>query len=465
VAGAVLIDRAGRTPKASTEPPGRQTIAVLPLADLTKSRDAGDWPLLIQSLLAGELTGASDVAVMDPLGLNGLLEDRGSNPSLHTDRRTLDLLRRAKVTLAIGGRIVLADRGYQLLVAVIDTAGGESAFAARAAAADERGLTDAVKSVADQILSFLQVSVLREKNDRDLRPWIVLRRQNIEAVKAFVEGSQYIYRRQREEGEKYLRRAIELDPSFIAPKVWLISTLERKRLIDEAESTYRSLLALEPTASPFERAMIAYTGARLRGDSPGQERYLEVALGFSPGNNILLLRLADLRLSAGDCAGALEAMRPAIEIRWPYGALYPYWAFCSVEVGNIAEARDAVRYARRFTQTDPQEVGLLEALAIAAEDPESAAWYGRDFAARFSDKPTISKQLVDVYDRIGTDCLRASRFAAAAKLFEKAVAAEPRLGSHRNLLAQAYDGLGNRSDAAEQRRQASAAGSSGTERK
>ena len=450
VSAAVLASRRTITPTISAPTTVRQTVAILPLENLTKNRQTSDWPLLTQSLLAGELTGISDLAVMDPLGLNGLIEDHGK--SIRADRPTLDLLRQAKVTFVVGGRIVSGDRGYQLMTAVVDTASGESRFIARAQALDERALLEAVKSLADQIASFLQVSVLQARHDQDLTPWIALRHQNIEAVKAFVEGSQFIYRRQRDEAEKYLRRAMELDPTFIAPKLWLIPALERRGRVEEAKATYDSLVALEPSATPFERAMIAYIGARLRHDTAAQERSLEVALGYSPGNNILLLRLADLRFTAGDCAGALEAMRSSIEIRWPFGALYPYWAFCSIEVGRFQDARDALAYSRRFTQSDPQELGLMEALAIAADDAENASWYGKEFVQRQAGSRIVSKQLSDAYIRIGTSCLRFGRTAAAVALFERAVAAQPDDVSYRELLAQTYDKLGNTSAAEEQRR-------------
>ena len=455
--GVVLVLRYRNTIETGGEVTrGRRTIAVLRLENMTHIAATADWPALIQLLLVSELTGAPDLAVMDPLGVNVLVDDPDASGSFRADRPPLELLRRAHVENVIGGRIVQDGTGYRLIGSVVDTASGESKFSARAQAADERALPEAVRSLGNEILSFLQVSGLQPVHDKDLRPWISLRTYKIDAVKAFVEGSQYIYRGQRDEGQKYLRRAADLDRTFIAPRIWLIPALQRNKQLDEAQTLYGTLRALEANASPFERAMIAYVGARLRGDRSTQARELDVALGYSPGNNILLLELATLRFDAGDCEGALEVMRPSIEGRWPYPAIYPLFAWCAIELGDFDEARNAIIYSRRFRQADAQEVGLLEALAIAVGEPESAAMFEKEFSDRLRETAhgSISSELVTAYDRLGSACLRSNRFAAAAVLFAKAVTADPNGAAHHDLLRQAYEKLGDHTAAEEERKRA-----------
>jgi tetratricopeptide (TPR) repeat protein len=431
----------------------RRTIAVFPPENTTGAAITAEWPTLIQSLLVSDLTGAPDLAVMDPLGLNSLVADRAPGAA-RTDRPTLDLLRRAHVGHVIDGRIIQIAAGYRLTASVVDTTTGENRFSARAEAADERALPEAVGSLAVDVLTYLQIAGLLAAHDTDLRPWISLKAQKTEAVKAFVEASQYIYGHDRDEGEKYLRRAIELDPNFIAPKIWLIPALERTNRLSEAQSVFRSLQSLEATASPFERAMTAYVGARLRGDRAAQARELNVALGYSPGNNILLLELASLRFAAGDCAGALETMRPSIEIHWPFPALYPLFAWCAIERDRLGEAREAVVYSRRFRQAGVAEVALLEALAIAVDDAESAEVYRKEFAERVRGSPNlpISSELMAAYDRLGLACIRDGRLAAAVVLLTKAVAVDPDTASHHELLGQAYAKLGDRTRADEERK-------------
>ena len=436
--------------------PGRPTIAVLPPENQTGAAITAEWPTLIQSLLVSDLTGAPDLAVMDPLGLNALVADRAASEA-RTDRPTLDLLRHAHVGHVIDGRILRIAPGYRLTASVVDTTTGENKFSARAEAADERALPAAVGSLAVDILKYLQIAGVQASHDSDLRPWISLKAQKIDAVKAFVEASQYIYGGDRAAGEKYLRRAIELDPSFIAPKIWLIPALQRTNRLDEAQSVFRSLQSLEGNASPFERAMTAYVGARLRGDPAAQGRELNVALGYSPGNNILLLELASLRFDAGDCAGALEAMRPSIEIHWPFPPLYPLFAWCAIERGRLEEAREAIVYSRKLRQIGAQEVGLLEALAIAVNDTESAEVYRNEFADRVgSPNGPTSAALLAAYDRLGLACIRNGDPAAAVTLLTKAVAADPGTASHHELLGQAYLKLGDRERAEEERKQAEA---------
>jgi tetratricopeptide (TPR) repeat protein len=401
------------------------TLAVLPLENLSGNRNLADWPALTQALLAGELTGVPDLAVMDPLGLNELVENQAPGSVGRADGRTLRVLERAKVGLAIGGGVLPRDNGYQLQASVVDTASGESKYTARASVANEQALPGAVGLLARQILDFLQVSVLQVGNDRDLRPWISFRDQKIEAVKAFVQASQYLYRRQRGEGEKYLRRAIELDANFVAPRVWLLRGLINEGQTQEAKAMYQALLALESKASPFEQALIAYAGALLGGDQGAQARELEVALKYSPGNNILLVNLAYLRFSTGDCAAAVDAIRPTVEMRWAYAPLYPLWAFCSVETGHRQDAVEGIDRALALdTGVNPDTYGLLEAVAIAAGDRTRAARCQELYTARMRELrlPGASRELVAFFERLAAHCERTGSYGEAEALYRRAIA-------------------------------------------
>src|SRR5204863_6687470 len=126
-----------------------------------------------------------------------------------------------------------------------------------------------VRSAAKAVLNYLQLQVLQLANDKDLRPWISGRQQNIQAVNAFLQASQHIFRYERVAAEGYLRRAIELDPTFIEPRVWLIPGLVSQNKMPEALEHYQELLKLNAAASPFEQAMIAWVRARLDRDTAG----------------------------------------------------------------------------------------------------------------------------------------------------------------------------------------------------
>lgn len=424
--------------------PGHATIAVLRPQNRTAQQRADAWPDLVQSLLAGELTGVPDLAVMDVLAVNDLLEVGPASAA--GERRPLDVLRRAKVTLLLEGEIVSAGAGYQIGGRLVDAATGESQFFTRVDVAREDELPAAARKLATQVLAFLQVQVL-QVHDKDLRPWISYREQNIEAVKAFVLANEYVYRRQVAESEKYLRRAIDLDPSFIAPKLWLITRLMKQGKLQEAQETFTSLQALESKANPFEQSLIQYVGAKLRGDVPAQVRALDAALVYNPGNNILLVILANLRLAAGDCAGARSAMAPAVDVGWRYATLYPLWAWCSAETGHWQDAARGIDRSLELigTSEDPETYGLLEAVAIAIGDSERAVTSHRVYESRkrASGRAGTSPDVTFVYGRLGESSMRLHRFTEAAALYRMAIAAEPRVARYHDSLGTALEALGD----------------------
>ena len=144
---------------------------------------------------------------------------------------------------------------------LVDTETTDSRLTVSAPIASEADLVRASADVAVKVLMFLQLQT--QAGDKDLRPWIASRVPKLDAVKAFLQANAEAY--QAKDGtEPFLRRAINLDPQFIAPRVWLAVYLNARGNTEEARSHYAALAAQLPNASPFRRSMIAFTGARLR---------------------------------------------------------------------------------------------------------------------------------------------------------------------------------------------------------
>ena len=416
---------------------GKVRLAVLPLQDLT-GQHLTQWPQLIQTLFVSEVAGVQDVAVMDPFSLNAMLENALGASAPPRNTRLLEVIRRSNVSLLIDGAILAAGGGgYEIQLNLVDPATGDARFPARTQFKNEEELAGAVRSLAGGVIGFLQLQVLDLANDKDLRPWISLRRQNIQAVNAFIQASQHIFRFERVAAERNLLRAIELDPTFIEPRVWVIPGLITQNKTAEAQRHYDALLELEAGASPFEQAMIGYVGARLRGDNAAQARQLEIALDYLSGNNVLLVNLAGARERLGDCAGALEAMRPVVEMRWQFPLLYEMWGSCSIQTARRDDARRVMIDATSRPPVHPNVYALLEALAIVDGDTPAAASYASSYAARTREleRPANPEPyLVKAYSTLASDCLAQGQYECAAKLFAKAAASVP--------AAEYYDGLG-----------------------
>jgi hypothetical protein len=134
-------------------------LAVLPPQDITGDAGARDWPRLIQSPFADELAGVPELAVIDPLGMDALMEGADAGSSRRA-ANLLSLLRRANVTLVVDGTIVKAAGLYELRLNVVDPATGESRFPAHATMASEEALATTVSGLAASVLGFLQAQPL-----------------------------------------------------------------------------------------------------------------------------------------------------------------------------------------------------------------------------------------------------------------------------------------------------------------
>jgi tetratricopeptide (TPR) repeat protein len=405
-----------RTPPAAAAPvPAALLLAVVPPQNLTSRPAVDAWLPLVQSLFTAELTGVRDLGVIDPLTLNLRVTARGGQnaPQQRLDEALDDL----GVGLTIDSRILPAGAGFQLQSNLVDRRSSEVRFTNRADLSGESDLPRAVKAATQAIVSYFDLRVLKLADTREMRPWIELREHNIEAVKAFVQANQYMYRYQLAEVEPLLRRAIELDPSFVAPRLWLIGTAESAD--PDTQKLYDELKQLAPSASPFDQAMIGFAGAMMANDLPGQIRYLQIALEYSPGNNILLVNLANARAASGDCDGALRDLEPAVRVRWEFPPLYTLAGACALTTGRLDDARRLLDAGAALSAVDPFILGLRAGLEAATGAGSSATKLTERYAAaqRQLGRPVEDPNLADIYDTLGKGCAARGEKARADVLF------------------------------------------------
>jgi tetratricopeptide (TPR) repeat protein len=244
----------------------------------------------------------------------------------------------------------------------------------------------------------------------------------VEALKAFLQATKYSLRNQPGT-EEHLRRAIDLDPNFTSPRIWLISRLGNTGRTREAEEHLRFLHGLEARASPFDQAMIGWAAAHIAGDAGGQVRNLETALQYTPDNNILLVTLGVARMLLEDFKGALDAFATPLRLRWQYPPLYAMRGECLLELGRLAEARKALLASLDVIPVDSNVYAMLAALALSDRQPEEAARYRELYASRAAERGTdVPTQRAD----LGRNFVLVGATAEGLALLKEAVAARPR---------------------------------------
>ena len=416
-----LFSRGGSDPAAAVSTPatgGRLRMAVLPPRNLTNLATVDGWLPIVQSLFTSELTGLHDLGVVDPLSLNGRLE--GADSPSQREQRLAAALKELAINLIVDARLVRSGSGTELQASVIDPRQSEVRFVARASLSGEAGLGAAVGDAAKEIVSYLQLNVFKLADTADMRPWISLRQRNVDAVKLFVQANQYLYRFQSAGVEALLRRAIELDPGFVGPRLWLYSVLLHRGAQQEAEEHYAELRKLEPTATPFDQAMIAYASAMRADDHAAQVRALELALEYSPGNNILLMNLAGARARTGDFAGALRDVQPAVQMRWAYPPVYPLAGSCAIQLGQFAEARRVLEIGAGLDVVDPYVFALLSGLEAAFGNQAKADRLLNTYVQRRQELnlPIGDPVIAEVFNALARDARDRRESARAARLDE-----------------------------------------------
>jgi tetratricopeptide (TPR) repeat protein len=401
--------------------PGRVRVGVLLPQNASADAATAGWPELTQALFVSELTGIEGLAVVDPLRLNGIIQDalgpgpprRG--PSLYA------ILRGEALTFVIDGSITPARDGYRLQSNVVEPSTGDVRASREAVVASEERLADAVAGASQALLEFLEREGAPVVADRDLRPWLSRGTRSVEAMKAFMQYTTYALRNEPG-GTSYLDRAIALDPTFVTPRIWRIPGLVGAGRIAQAREHYQALQQLAPRASAFDQAMIDWVGAYLAGDPAVEVRHLERALQYAPGNNILLVNLAESRLSNADLEGALTALDPALRMRWRFPGLYTLEGTILIRQGRLAEAKRALRQAADMSPVDAEVYGMLSALHRRDAEAAAADRYESLYARRSEE---LGWDAARQQDALGGCLMSVGLHEQAVRAFRQAVTLRP----------------------------------------
>lgn len=395
---------------------------------------AGGWSRLVQALLVRELTGVENLAVLDPVSLNDFLMRTAGGFEANRASGLYATLQKAEVGFIIDGNIVKSGDRYHLSVNIIDPRSYEVRYSQQKEFVNEAGLSTVVGEVAEDVLDFFRVQVLQVGKDKDLRPWTQQRRQNIAAVRAFMQASELIYRGERG-AEKYLRQAVELDSAFISARVWLVSVLANRNERAEARRQYEELIPLEAKASPFEQAMIGWASSFLAGDTRSQARFLKLALEFSPGNNILAYNLGRVLYILREFNQAIQVLLPAVESEWRFPAVYYLLAICYSEAGLKKEAKQVLEKSLEFKPVYRKTYLLLSVYALRDGDTTRARLYEeRAIQAARQDGESPGR----TYASFGQACFSESLYVAATAYLRQALRYEPTRAEYLSKLGEIY---------------------------
>jgi len=424
--------------------PGRgdsMRLAVFPFENQTGEASLDGIPELVQQMLVHELTGRGALVLTDPLSLNSKIHAAfGSTEPDFRESGFRDFLEEEGILNVITGSISRTTTGYLMQTRVVNE-NGEVEYAAAQPLANENALPEAVRSMASQIADHFMIAG-QVRADSSVQPWLAGKARNLQAQLAFLEARRIIYR--GESAEKELRRTLRYDSTFISARIWLISNLLYRPNRNEARRQYKILLRQERLANPFERAMIQYVGALIDDRQPEQQRYLEIALEYSPGNHVLLINLAELAVAQGDYEKALGLAMPCVQARWKYAPVYPIAAFCALALDRVEQAASIIEHNWDICSPYPGSSAARAAIAARRSRADTTEiWEQRYVTAcleRFASLDSAYGSLADHY--------AAARLHSRAEAIAlKAVSMKPDKADHYLRLGRAYSAQGRAAEA------------------
>jgi len=449
-------------------------IGILPFEDQTHEATIMEWIPTLQRVLASELSGMKNLTVFDPSSLNGLLENELGTAQPARGPKLYDAIRNTKISYVVDGAIIKSGGAYEIRSNVIDPSNGKILYSAQIPVAGFGDLTKIGQLVSQRILSYFEM-ILHLKTIKEIKPWIEHKTSNVEALIAFEKAYQLIYSEKGgPERGKYLRRAIELDSTFVTPRLWLIQALVGSDSIQQAKEHYQTLLRLESGSSPFEQEMINWAGAFINGDQPGQERYLHMALELAPGNNILLLNLGWTRFEMGKYSEAVETLLPVYASHWNYSATYWLLGACYNRLKQYDKARYVLEQSLSVSPVNPDIYGLLLTLMLRENDTVKSAEYeglylqtsldaGKSYASLamicaaegfkneaaryYRSASELRPNIAWYHDSLGNVLYRQGKVGAASDAYSRALTLDSTSVNAHLMLGKIYESAGKLEDA------------------
>src|ERR1700730_3131268 len=208
-----------------------------------------------------------------------------------------------------------------------------------------------------------------------------------------------------EEASGYLRRALELDPSFVGAAESLAMSLHGQtrsafldphKVYEQTRAAANEVLRLEPDSG----AAHAVLGAVLFEHDwawPASEREFKIATALAPKNPFVLLAAAGEREAVGDWAGALRLTEATLAVDPLDAATYFGLAIIYTNLGRTPEAEAAIRHALRISPTFGHAHGMLAMVLLLEGMPQAA------LAEAKLDSPQgeATPELVSAYHALG----------------------------------------------------------------
>jgi eukaryotic-like serine/threonine-protein kinase len=366
----------------------RHPVAVITFENQTGDPQYDNLKKVIPNLLITSLEQSKYLQVVTWERLRDLAKQAGKQGLEDIDADLgFEICRREKIdVLVIGSFTKLGDR-FVTDIKVLDVGSKGSLAVAKA---DGRGL-ESIPEQVDELSRQISrgVGLSERKIEETQRPVIDVTTSSTEAYTYYLKGIDMFERLYYGEAAQDFARALELDSTFASAYLYLGRTHAAAFNTAEARRSYTKALRHAVKATERERL------------------YINAVYSISTGN---------------DRAGGIRIYRELLE---KYPREKYAWNSLGVQYDNVGEYREAIVCQERALELDPAYGAALNSLAYAylhLENYEKAIEVFRRYSALYPHD-------ANPYDSTGEAYFAMGRLDEAARMYEKAFARKPMLGS------------------------------------
>ena len=363
------LNRSGDANIISTEMSYSEKIAILPCQILMPNKERYQGIAeVVQSLIVGKLSDAEGLAIYDHFSLNETIYSKYAGIIPRENSQIADFLSIRGIEIYVDSKLSKVGENFQIDLSLINTKDYMIILTRSKMFNDDSELEKVTEELATEILDYFQIKNEFTLHASDLKPWLENGSKNLSSIKAFLMASQYNFSGEKELTEKYLRRAIRFDSSFIAPRIWVVTTLKWIESLDSAKIELQKLKKLELNASPFEQSMIEWVNCYLDDDPINELKHLKIALQYAPKNNMLLYSLGRVYFIINDFAKTIEVLCEPIEAGWKFSQAYFLLGSSYERVGNLQKSKEIFERALHLKPIYPDIYNILSRVYLLEDD-------------------------------------------------------------------------------------------------
>jgi tetratricopeptide (TPR) repeat protein len=358
--------------------PKNVRLAVLLFVDETKDTAIHAFKPEIQRLFVSEFMGVHHITVEDRLHLNASVVQQFAQDNPPRTDELFRFLRQHEYEYVVDGSITSSPAGGVTIEANLLKGNDYQRVEVFPGHLQSGAQLEAVvQTLSRQVLAYLRTKVLDIKPEMGI--WNRNRPNNWAAVARLDDAYNFYCLGDRRAANSALREAVQIDSTFVSPRIWLASYYKRY----DPEEGKKNLLYLQSVRSSvddFGRAMIDWTEAFFQDSYGDQIRCLQKALTFDPGNRVLLENLGATYEEMHDTVNVLAAYKYCIDTHWEYQPLYARAVKYYLDERNYEAAKEALLVWKGLdtVSVSPLICGWLNAIALRTGDKvEAERWKNR----------------------------------------------------------------------------------------